>query len=62
MDFVRKKTRSFFICTKIVSIVYPAIGIIRQNFHHILCKNVGEDFENNNLYFIKGDDYAYWGT
>ena len=61
MGFARKNTINFFICTKIVLIVYSAIGILRQNFHRLFQKDIGESFEYN-LYFIKGDDYAYRGT
>lgn len=62
MGFARKNTINFFICTKIVLIVYSAIGILRQNFHRLFHKYVDGNFENYNLYFIKGDDYAYRGT
>ena len=62
MGFARKNTINFFICTKIVLIIYSAIGILRQNFHQTLSKDAGESFEKDNLYFIKGDDDAYRGT
>ena len=61
MGFARKNTINFFICTKIVLIVYSAIGILRQNFHLLFQKDIGESFEYN-FYFIKGDHYPHPAT